>query len=534
MKGFKHEHLLLHWAVFLLTVLAAALVVAPRVYADIPPAIEYQYQGTPVEQKLTQGGFNRENLTLNAQKAKETFSSGNAQKQTATTTLKGHHTDTYGNKTPVNVQTQTALPKTDIYTKAAGGLMGASVAGGALQSQGDGIGRALAAGDYTTATQYAVAGLLDGFKGLGNSILGGGITGAESLINGYNQGKQPASVAEAVAHAQAQKAAEVREANEANSQGLNPLATHVLKFEQGGITTYLNYPPNAGSTMGGGRGDLYFEIRAPNGELVKAVPVLSPPQSFSFETIFLTPKNREQYAQLVAASNAPTAQQFLLTEQETANAIEKALNNLLSSQNANHKELINALWAIGALKPANTTTSVLPNSTTNNTFLSAPYTPAGKTVAQQTKIVVAPDGTITVSTVQRPDLAANTSQAPTRQEVGTQANTQTERPAKQGSTAEAPDICAQNPNSLMCMEMGNADYEDVVIPEDKIDLDINPADIFNTTAMCPPPVQFSVLGQTYDFEYTPMCSFAEGIRPIMILMGIIAALSMCYSAVKEL
>ena len=359
--------------------------------------------------------------------------------------------------------------------------------------------------------------------------------GVYSLFDGY----QNQAARNAFKQAQQEKsqrindsiAAQIASLPEPNSN--QQIATVTIN----GSTSYFVLPLGTSIGQGGGNsGSNGHEVKIVKGLKVVGILTTIPADTqFSYNSVTLTAANKPTYEQLFAQQRANfKPEDFLLSEQETAAIIEPLLNQLLQDTNANHKELLNALWKLGALTKDNTQTSVLPNSTTNNTFLSAPYTPAGTSQAQQTKIVVAPDGTTTVSTVPRPDLAANTSQAPTRQEVGTQANTQTERPVKEGSTAEAPDICAKNPNSLMCMEMGNADYEDVVIPEKKIDLDISPANIFNTNAICPPPVQFNVLNQTYDFEYTPMCNFAEGIRPIMILIGIIAALSMCYSAVKEL
>lgn len=238
----------------------------------------------------------------------------------------------------------------------------------------------------------------------------------------------------------------------------------------------------------------------------------------------------EQYAAQFPTLNP---KDFLLTESEAAEAIAPLLEKMLKDQNANHKELLNALWGMGALSKDNTQTQVM-GTAEQNTFLSAAYTPAGSQQAQQTKVVVAPDGTVTTAVVPRPDLAANTSQAPTRQEVGTQANTQTERPAKEGSTSEAPDICAKNPNSLMCMEMGNADYEDPIIPENKIDLKFEPSSIFKSDASCPAPKPFTIMNQTYAVEYQPMCDFALGARPMIIALGIVLAMGMAYATVKEL
>ena len=526
MKGLNHDNIFLSWLGYCLAVLLTILVINT---ANADVVIDYNYAGTPTEQRLNQMGVRTQNgqAVINKQQI-QAFTEANAPKQSASTTLNGTHTDSYGNKTPVNVQTQTTLPKTDTYAKAGAALMGAQVAGGAMQAQGSAIGNALANGEYGQAAQYGVLGVLEGLKGLGNSLLGGGISGVEAAIDGYKKGKTPTTPAEAAAFAAAGKALNAAEQGKA----FTPVVAgqKVLWLQN---QSYKNFYYNVKE------GEVSYKF--PNNDSTVIVYV----NGTAVATITgwlnicgfidVTSSNINTInAQIAAqAASAIPAQSFVLTADETAAAIAPLLQQMLNDTKANHKELINALWRLGALSKDNTQTKVV-GTTQQNTFLSAPYTPVGSQQAQQTKIVVAPDGTVTTSVVARPDLAANTSQAPTRQEVGTQSSTQTERPAKEGSTAEAPDICAKNPNSLMCMDMGNADYEDPIIPENKIDLDIKPANIFNDNATCPPPATFNVLGQTYAVEYTPMCNFAAGIRPMMILIGIITALTMCYNAVREL
>ena len=234
-------------------------------------------------------------------------------------------------------------------------------------------------------------------------------------------------------------------------------------------------------------------------------------------------------------SNAPQLSEIVPKEAEVARLLEQILND----NNRNHTELINALWNAGVIGPGNTQ-SMVTGSPADNTFLTQPFTPAGSNQAQQTQFIVNNNGTITQNTVQRPDLAANTSQAPTRAEVGNQQQQgqQDTRPAKSDSTAEKPDVCAQNPNSLMCAPVGGADYTDPVIPTQNVDMSFNPANIFSTDGVCPQPrkVQFQLGASSvnWEFSYSTVCDFSRHIRPLIIMCAMFMAATICYGAVKRL
>lgn len=228
--------------------------------------------------------------------------------------------------------------------------------------------------------------------------------------------------------------------------------------------------------------------------------------------------------------NLPQLSEIVPKEAEVARLLEQILND----NNRNHTELINALWQAGVIGPGNTQ-SMVTGSPADNTFLTQPFTPAGSNQAQQTQFIVNNNGTITQNTVQRPDLAANTSQAPTRAEVGNQQQQgqQDTRQQKDGSTAEKPDVCAQNPNSLMCAPMGNTDYQDLVLPQQNINIALSPLHIFNTDAACPAPTSFSIAGTTQRMSYEPMCDTARKARPFIIMMAMTAAFLMVFSALNR-
>lgn len=228
--------------------------------------------------------------------------------------------------------------------------------------------------------------------------------------------------------------------------------------------------------------------------------------------------------------NLPQMSEIVPKEAEVARLLEQILND----NNRNHTELINALWQAGVIGPGNTQSMVM-GGPADNTFLTQPFTPAGSNQAQQTQFIVNNNGTITQNTIQRPDLAANTSQAPTRAEVGNQQQQgqQDTRPAKSDSTAEKPDVCAQNPNSLMCAPMGNTDYQDLVLPQQNINIALSPLHIFNTDAACPAPTSFSIAGTQQKMSYEPMCDTARKARPFIIMMAMTAAFLMVFSALNR-
>ncbi|RPD82991.1 hypothetical protein EGK74_13880, partial [Neisseria weixii] len=97
------------------------------------------------------------------------------------------------------------------------------------------------------------------------------------------------------------------------------------------------------------------------------------------------------------------------------------------------------------------------------------------------------------------------------------------------------DFCQQNPNSAQCADLGEADYEDLVIPETPIDLKLEPMDIFSTDGTCPANPTFSLgaLG-TFEIPYDYFCKIARLLRPILILGTIIMCGFFAYNAVKEL
>ena len=235
---------------------------------------------------------------------------------------------------------------------------------------------------------------------------------------------------------------------------------------------------------------------------------------------------------------------LLLNQQEIEAILNKKLDALLNSQQANADAitaLLNAMWGSGLINTSNTQTNVTGGDAAN-TFTTAPYTPAGSQQAQQTQFVVNNNGNVITNIIQRPDLAANSSQAPTRGQVGGQQQS-IPNPDKPGVSQPAPntgqgeggkpDVCKTNPNNIACADLGNADYQDPELPQETRNLDFEPADIFASNGMCPQPKRVRILYTTVEISYKPLCDIAAGVRAIVILAGVMAALYMVWGEVQN-
>ena len=458
--------------------------------------------------------------------------------------------DNYGNVARGQIQTQTNLGQTSTVAKAGAALYGAQVIGSAAKHQGPAVGDAIGRGDYTTAAQRSFEGILQGMRDTGDGVLFGGISGVESAINAYQQAKNPDNAAEALAQAAAQKADQTAkrmqqqyEQSQAYQDYLpqangKPKAYPSLLIVNGGnLAGVYIVPPLTGIHTGGYSGQIELNLKDGGKFTIGQICSGVCPYQGGFLAENIDEKNYQQYLpqiqQAVAAAQPqPTIEDFLLTQAEAQNVLAKYMEQMLNDNNRNHTELMNALWAGGGLNPGNTQ-SMVTGTPGDNTFLTEPYTPVGSNQAQQTQFTINNNGTVTQTIVQRPDLAANTSQAPTRAEVGQQQSQQDTRPAKSDSTVEKPDICAQNPNSMMCAPMGNMDYQDIVLPQQNINIALSPLHIFNTDAACPAPTSFNIAGTSQSLSYEPMCDTARKARPFVIMMAMTAAFLMVFSALNR-
>ena len=275
-----------------------------------------------------------------------------------------------------------------------------------------------------------------------------------------------------------------------------------------------------------------------------------------------------QVARAKVTGQTPAEQDKIIKEM-TLNQkdIKDILERMLNNQQTNHEELMNQLSRIGDAVEKSTES----NQFTPMTADSAPYTPQGSNTPQQTRFTINRDGSITTTIIPRPDLKPNSTLAPTRSEIIPTPNKGQNTPTTPDSpnTPTTPDspnapttpnqpnipitpdtptgqqnqnqenqqqnFCQQNPNAAQCMPSGDASYEDIQLPEQAIDLNFKPLDVFQSDGTCPAPrsVDFGALGQV-EFSYDPLCDLARKLRPIFIAICVLTCAYFVYESVKEL
>ena len=479
-------------------------------------------------------------------------------------TLNVRFQDNFGNSAGGQIHTQTRTPGSSTLSKAAGAYAAGSIAGSVLgSSNAQKAAGYLGEGRYGDAAVHAAA-AFDAFN------IGGG---ARSLWDAFWASHDGRDIQKEVREAAAKKArdaaaaAEAAEAarREAYENINNTKWVSVIKFRDTGEILYV--PMKEGRLLGA-QGNFTAGEAVPlgvytldeKGGLVFGgasvdIFILPPPTGGSYGERYyyqtsslmgdqITPEIREK----MRNQNKPNldVRDLLLNQQEIEAILNKRLDALLNSQQANADAitaLLNAMWGSGLINTGNTQTNVTGGDAAN-TFTTAPYTPADGQQAQQTQFIVNNNGNVTTNIISRPDLAPHSSQAPTRQPIGGQSQTNTQSPNNPGaaqpapnpgqSDAQKPDICKSNPNSIACADIGNADYQDISLPTQNINLRFNPANIFSTDGTCPKPHTFAIEGHSFTLSYDTVCQFARLARPIVILVGMVMAMYMAYSAVKEL
>lgn len=557
-----------------------------------PPSVHQNInQGFPSGQALIQKGYNPQTgvLTVNVTDANRPTVTSNGGTVTGTQNKNVTVTDKYGATGTFETKTTQTLGKSLVVKG-----IGAAAVASAAQNSDAGMyaqkaGEAIKQGKYGLALHNAVmigGAILDGFTGgqLGQAAMGFG-HGINSMPSSneaqlkeifdrarQNQGnaEQSGDFAGAVTNAAIAKTAEAaakkaaqREYEEKMSQ---ELIKHVVVIGihplSGGTPFYTNeffwtaqQTKTSGAQINDNNRPTYFRdyqnhitIKLPDGSQPANIRVATPPDRFVRVTYEIKPvENNAQYENDVGHLNL------------TPDEVESILSRMLQSQQTNHQELMQQLAKIGDLLQKATTSQ----EWTAKTATTEPYTPAGSDTPQQTQFSIDKNGNITATTIPRPDLKPNSSQAPTRtaviknptnqdgqttnqtgqntnqtgQQTGQtgQTTATTGQNAQQQSQQQQQNFCQQNPRAAACAELGDADYEDLEIPENVIDLNFEPADIFQTDGVCPQSkiVDLGVFGMV-EFSYQPICDFAALLRPVLIAATIMMCAWFVFESVRDL
>ena len=94
-----------------------------------------------------------------------------------------------------------------------------------------------------------------------------------------------------------------------------------------------------------------------------------------------------------------------------------------------------------------------------------------------------------------------------------------------GQSGQKGENCPEGSDSLACAKLGDIDANDkgFELPHSDNGTTWQPDYFLQTTAVCPQPRQFQVVGQTYEFKYDQVCGFAEKIKYIVIVLATISA-----------
>ncbi|WP_448971689.1 virulence factor TspB C-terminal domain-related protein [Neisseria sp.] len=582
-----------------LSVLLLGVVVPhAQVNADVPPPppVQHQNAGFPSAQKLEQMGYNRETGVWKVQTnptGKPTVSSGGGQ-ITGTQGQRVTVTDGYGNKATVNTQVTQHVGVGKLQTAANAVIVGQAVGSSYSQNverYGPKISEDLNKGNYSSAIHNGVLLALETVDG----SLGGVLTATSKLgqylgINNWGTPQQYRDAGErfyqgmrqreaagdfsgAVAKAAAAKAAaeaaqktqqkkeeqkkeEQKKDEEAKKNGM--IKYQLIVKVDGSYQNYVFYS-KFGINLNGSKDNTLNNSPAYLGRFVSKVNIDIPNSSPSRISVSV-PSDRHVYVyynsykegtvpesekQKIAQNESQVKpEDFMLTQKEMLDILKRMLEN----NQTNHAELMNQLAKMGNVVPDSTTSTEF----TPATATTAPYTPSGSNTPQQTQITINRDGSVTTSVIPRPDLVANSPQAPTRSPLipnnPSTPTIPTSPTSPTSPTTPTKPTSPNNPSTPITPDnptvpnkpkedqppQENTAYEDPDIPTQTVDLDFKPADIFSVDGVCPEPrsVDFGMFGQ-HEFSYDPLCDFARKIRPILILITIVSCSFFVYSSLKD-
>ena len=575
--------------------LSAALFAAPvRAEVGLPPPAQHQNAGFPSDQALQRRGYDPKTGVWKVDvqnKGKPTVTKNGENingSQGKTVTVTGRYGETGTMNTTVNQRLGTSA-----IQKTANGVWVGSSAANALSKNGSYVAAQLRAGNYQSAFEGSVLALADFgnnlFGGLPESIVNLGRSlglvnnpspqqfndAAERFYAAQKQAEAEGNYQKAVANAAAKKAAEAaakaKAAQEAaqlpptkNENGKTKYR-YFVRFEE----TALRMDENGNWVEGcckyiqwvSGYSDSPIG-RYDEGNISNNTKLKEFKYRLKGKDIFLNYKfkftGQKDYYDIVSisvydfdskipdeATKRPEVniKDFQLTQQEMLDILKRMLEN----NQTNHAELMNQLAQMGVMNQ-----SAEPSTFSPDTALSAPYTPEGSSTPQQTRFRMNQDGTVGVDYVPRPDLKPNSPEAPnkpekttpSRQESPDNPNTpnspnspttpnDSNSQNKQNQNEKEKDFCQKNPNADQCIF--GAKVEDIKLPEQTIDLNFRPENIFQTDGVCPQPksVDLGAFGNV-EFSYQPLCDFAAKLRPVLIMMTILTCAWFVYGALQEL
>jgi len=570
-----------HWPIALCLALSAALFAAPvRAEVGLPPPAQHQNAGFPSDQALQRRGYDPKTGVWKVDvqnKGKPTVTKNGENIngiQGKTVTVTGRYGETGTMNTTVNQRVGTSA-----IQKTANGVWVGSSAANALSKNGSYVAAQLRAGNYQSAFEGSVLALADFgnnlFGGLPESIVNLGRSlglvnnpspqqfkdAAERFYAAQKQAEAEGNYQKAVANAAAKKAAEAAQKGKAQQEkkenleeqeksGKNVVLVRFREWgdEKGESIEWRSYKTSSGV----GRSDVgnfhLYDIKSAisykySDDLTITYSPKYPGIWGRFLSISFYPNSELNRQNIINNNDSVNSNDFMLTQKEMLDILKRMLEN----NQTNHAELMNQLAKMGVLNQSAEQSTFSPDIA-----LSAPYTPEGSSTPQQTRFKMHEDGTVGVDYVPRPDLKPNSPEAPnkpekttpSRQESPDNPNTpnspnspttpnDSNSQNKQNQNEKEKDFCQKNPNADQCIF--GAKVEDIKLPEQTIDLNFRPENIFQTDGVCPQPqsVDLGAFGRV-EFSYQTLCDFATKIRPVLIMMTILTCAWFVYGALEDL
>lgn len=97
-------------------------------------------------------------------------------------------------------------------------------------------------------------------------------------------------------------------------------------------------------------------------------------------------------------------------------------------------------------------------------------------------------------------------------------------------------LCSLFPDILACQKMGEPDesiFDDIQIPQAVNDTTFQPDNFLPLNGVCPQPKSFHVVGREYSIDYSPLCSFMENVRFMILLAFSVAAAYISFSGLRS-
>lgn len=439
--------------------------------------------------------------------------------------------DSYGNAAKTTLSTTTKYARPLFVAAATAAVVNAGSA--AFDKNKEQFSGSWRNGDYQTAFNAFMTGILETTKDAANDLTFGASGYVGQSINDYLN-FDPKSPLDAYALAQAAKMKAAIDKAGSNKDYSNVQKVAIVELYTGNssprpktgeiyipidkddsiVTCFGTFPPS--STCTSSRGVVLWKGDGETGIWVREATVNN--------------DNRNQIINALKAQDAAKAQQDIkLTEPEAKEAVQKYID-----ANLGNDDFRKSLGAYIGDSSGYDTKLGVDNTTVDDapkTVATSPFTPANGTKAQQYVFEIAPDGTVRAKPVDRPDVVAGSAAAPVRNSTVNN-YTNVNNPAAP-ATPETPDVCALHPDSVGCMPVGNADYEDVDIPTVENSFVFSPVNAFQNSGTCPQPYAVTISGKQYLIKYDQICDFANGLRPIIIACGVFIAAAMCAAAIRE-